>query len=180
MVIVIIAILIILNNFVLETFYLYSKQKDLMNVYGAINKYYSTPNSQIDIELELEKAAINNNFDIIIKTDTGISIFTSNKDFSTTIGKINEIESSIFSWFGQKNVLYSNDKITIRRTQDLKNGLNYVLLSGNLDNGYVLYIRIPITSIRENVRISNDFLFGGIKYDSRYSRSRYGFPFRRC
>lgn len=135
-----------------------------MSVYGAINQYYSTPNSQINIELELEKAAINNNFDIIIKTDTGISIFTSNKDFSTTIGKINEIQSSAFSWFGQRNVLYSNDKITIRRTQDLKNGLNYVLLSGNLDNGYVLYIRIPITSIRENVRISNDFLFliGGI------------------
>lgn len=130
-----------------------------MNVYDTINKYYSTPNSQIDIELELEKAAINNNFDIIIKTDAGISIFTSNKDFSTTIGKINEIQSSVFSWFGQRNVLYSNDKITIRRTQDLKNGLNYVLLSGNLDNGYVLYIRIPITSIRENVRISNDFLF---------------------
>ena len=32
------------------------------------------------------------------------------------------------------------------------------MLSGNLDNGYFLYIRIPINSIQESVKISNNFL----------------------
>ena len=163
-VIIIIAFLILLNNFVLETFYLYSKQKDLMEVYKSINEYYTNSDSKIDIELELEKAALNNDFDIIIKTNTGMTVYTSNKDFSSTIGTINEIENSAMSWWGHKNILFSNDKIIIRKTQDIKNGVGFVLLSGELDNGYSLYIRIPITSIRENVKISNDFLYliGGI------------------
>ncbi len=163
-VVIIIAFLIILNNIVLETFYLYSKQKDLMNVYQSINSYYTNPNSNINIELELEKAAVNNNFDIIIKSDSGINIYTSNKDFSSTIGKITEIETSASSWFSPKTVLYKDDNIIIRRTQDSKNGLNFILLSGNLQNGYIVYIRIPISSIRESVKISNNFsyLIGGI------------------
>lgn len=163
-VVTIIVFLIILNNFVLETFYLYSKQKDLMSVYQKINTYYTNPKSGVDMELELEKVAVNNNFDIIIKTDTGINVYTSNKDFSSTIGKISEIETSVSSWFSPKTVLYKDEKIMIRRTQDSKNGLNFILLSGNLDNGYVLYIRIPISSIRESVKISNNFfyLIGGV------------------
>ena len=54
-VIIIIVFLILINNFVLETFYLYSKQKNLMAVYEKINNYYNEPNTKIDIELELEK-----------------------------------------------------------------------------------------------------------------------------
>lgn len=158
-VITIIGFLIILNNSVLETFYLYSKQNDLMDVYKNINNYYTNPNSNVDMELELEKVEANNNFDIIIKTDTGINVYTSNKDFSSTIVKINEIETSVSSWFSPKTVLYKDEKIMIRRTQDSKNGLNFILLSGNLDNGYVLYIRIPISSIRESVKISNKFFY---------------------
>ena len=68
-VIIIIAFLIVTNNFVLETFYLYSKQKNLISVYNRINNYYKNQDSSINIELELEKIAINHNFDILIKTD---------------------------------------------------------------------------------------------------------------
>lgn len=163
-IIIIIAFLVIINNFVLEAFYMYSKQQDLMEVYRNINTYYNNPNSGIDLELELEKAALNNNFDIIIKTDTGINVYTSNKDFSSTISTINEIETSATGWFSEKNVLFRNDKILIRRVQDSRNGLTFILLSGNLDNDYTLYIRIPISPIQESVKISNKFLFliGGI------------------
>lgn len=163
-IIIIIGFLIILNNFVLETYYLYSKQNNLMDVYENINNYYTNPNSNIDLELELEKIAVNNDFDIIIKTDSGINIYTSNKDFSSTIGKINEIETTFSNWFSPKTILYKDNNIIIRRTQDSKNGLNFILLSGNLDNNYVLYIRMPISSIRESVKISNRFfyLIGGV------------------
>ena len=159
MVIIIMAFLILINNFVLETFYLYSKQQDLMEVYNNINTYYNSPDSGIDLELELEKSALNNNFDIIIKTDKGINVYTSNKDFSSTISTINEIETSASSWFSPKNILFKNDKIMIRRVQDSRNGLTFILLSGSLDNDYTLYIRIPISPIRESVKISNNFLF---------------------
>ena len=93
-IVVIISILILLNNFVLESYYLHSKQNTLIEVYRNINAYYTNPSSNIDLELELEKIATNNNFDIIIKTDNGLNIYTSNKDFSSTVGTLTELESS--------------------------------------------------------------------------------------
>ena len=160
----IIMILVLLNNFVLETYYLYSKQNGLIEAYNNLNEYYTNPESNIDLELELEKISTDNNFDIIIKTDKGLNAYTSSKDFSSTIGTITEIESTASSWFSPKSILYKNDKILVRKIQDSRSGISYILLSGNLDNGYVLYIRIPVSSIRESVKISNNFfyLLGGI------------------
>ena len=51
------------------------------------------------------------------------------------------------------------DKLEIRKIRDTETKSNYILLSGKLDNGYGTYIRIPISSIQESVRISNRFLY---------------------
>ena len=37
--------------------------------------------------------------------------------------------------------------------------MNFILLSSKLDNGYLMYIRMPIASIKESVKISNEFLY---------------------
>ena len=39
--IVIIVFFVLLNNFMLENFYVYSKQRTLMNVYNKINNFYN-------------------------------------------------------------------------------------------------------------------------------------------
>ena len=36
--------------------------------------------------------------------------------------------------------------------------LNCILLSGKMDNGYLIYIEVPIAAIEESVRISNNLL----------------------
>ena len=56
-------------------------------------------------------------------------------------------------------MIEEGDNYTIRRLQDSKTGITYILLSAKLDNGYLLYIRIPITVIEESVKISNRFLY---------------------
>lgn len=155
-VIIIIIFLILTNNVVLETFYLYSKQKNLITVYNKINNYYKEENSNINIELELEKAAINNNFDILIKTNRNISIYSSNKDFISSINNINTINSITSN---DNNIVYKNDKVTIRKMEDPENGLTFILFNATLDNGYILYIRMPVASIHESVKISNKFLY---------------------
>lgn len=155
-VIIIIIFLILTNNFVLETFYLYSKQKNLITVYNKINNYYKEESSNINIELELEKAAINNNFDILIKTNKNISIYSSNKDFISTINNINTINSITSN---DNNIVYKNDKVAIRKMEDPENGLTFILFNATLDNGYILYIRMPVASIHESVKISNKFLY---------------------
>lgn len=161
-VIIIIVVLILLNNVVLESFYLFSKQHNLRDIYDKVNSYYNNPNPNIEIEEELAKIAISNNFDILLKTETGISIYTSNEDFLKTMNDINELATN--SQTEKKDLLYARKNLTIRKVKDRESGIVYILSSGKLDNGYLLYIRIPISSIQESVRISNNFLYiiGGI------------------
>ena len=155
-ILLIIIFLIIVNNFALENFYLYNKQNTLKAVYETINNYYENPNQDNDIEAELEKLSVKNNFDILVKDNNGINVYTTNKNFSSVIGNINDILDKFNTNKGKE--LESNDKFVIKKQQDLKNGLSYIMLSGKLDNGYFLYIRIPVTSIQDSVKISNNFL----------------------
>lgn len=153
-VLLIILFLIIVNNFALEKFYLYKKQNTLKSVYESLNDYYKTPGQDNDLQTELEKLSIKNNFDILIKDNNGINLYTTNKNFSAVIGSINDILDKVQ---GGKE-LESNDNFTIKKQRDSKNGLSYMMLSGKLENGYFLYIRIPLNSIQDSVSISNNFL----------------------
>ncbi len=153
----IILFLIILNNFVLESFYLYNKQNSLKNVYYLINQYYTETYSQNAINNELEKISIKNNFDILIKNKNNESVYTSNKDFYYNIGNMVIITSQ--NIMEEKSVLEKSDKYTIIELNDVTTNISYIMLTANLDNGYKLYIRMPVTSIEESVKISNKFLY---------------------
>ena len=158
-ILVIILSLVLINSIVLENFYIYSKTATIKQVYQKVNDYYNTENTNVDLETELKKIAYKNNFDILIKTDTNLIIFTSDREFlsSTYILKdINEIKS--------KNIEENETKINVKVTTDEVNNVSYMFLTGILDNGYVLYIRMPISPIEESVKISNTVLLmiGGI------------------
>lgn len=155
-VITLVICLIAVNSLVLENFYIYSKTNTIKELYNKINNYYEEPNLDISLETELKKAAFRNNFDILIKADTDLILFSTNKDF---LSNITSIENKTKTHFEErKNLLYSDEKMTIRKIDDTSNSLNYILLYGKLDNGYSLYIRIPIAPIEESVRISNTTL----------------------
>lgn len=47
----------------------------------------------------------------------------------------------------------------MKKLKDYKNGITYIFFSGKLDNGYTLYLRMPVTAIEDSVRISNNFLY---------------------
>ena len=153
------------NNFALENFYLYSKQKTLKSVYEKINEYYQNENQEEEIEAELEKISIKNNFDILIKDTAGLNVYNTNKNFSSVMGNINEMMDKIDK-FGQgqrpkdeiEKELEQTEKFSIKKQTDNKNGLSYIVLAGTLDNGYSVFIRIPLNFIQDSVRISNNFL----------------------
>ena len=155
-ILLIILFLILVNNFVFGQFYLYSKTKALKSVYQVVNSYYNN-NENGNLEEELEKIAIQNNFDILIRNDQNVNIYTSNKDFFSTLGQMSEMTNRFNTSSGE--TLEESEKFTIKKMRDTKNGITYILLSSTLDNGYLLYIRIPITSIQESVKISNNFLY---------------------
>ena len=150
---VIIIFLIIVNNMALGNFYLYSKKNTLKDVYNQLNSYYNGENHDLDLEDEMERIAIKNNFDILIRDEDNISIYSSSPDFYYTIDLPNRFDIN-----NSENILDSNENFEIKQNKDSRNGLNYLMLSGRLDNGYLVYIRVPITSIQDSVTISNNFL----------------------
>ena len=155
-ILLIIGFLIIVNNIVFGQFYLYSKTRALKDVYIRLNDYYNNP-EVTDMESELERIAIKNNFDILIKNDQNVNIYTSSKDFFFTLGQMNEMTNQ--NTLNSGEIIEDGETYTIRRIKDTKNQVTYILLSAILDNGYLLYVRIPITSIQESVKISNNFLY---------------------
>ncbi len=147
---IIILFLILVNSIVLESYYMYSKQTELMGAYRVINAYYNGTNTSQNIEVELEKLALSNNFDILIKTDT--SIYATSRDF------VSSLTDEFDDTGTNDNVLYNKDNVKIKRTYDSQTELSFVLLSATLDNGYELYIRVAIVAIQESVDIANRFL----------------------
>ena len=157
-ILLIILFLILVNNFVFGQFYLFSKTRALKDVYNTVNNYYNNEeNEDYSIGSVLETVAIKNNFDILIKNNQNINVYTSDKDFLSTLGEMSEMTNRFHTESG--DVIENGDKFTIKRMKDNNNGVTYILLSAVLDNGYLLYIRIPITSIQESVKISNNFLY---------------------
>lgn len=157
-ILLIIMFLILVNNFVFGQFYLYSKKESLKEVYRTVNEFYINDGDSIgNIGSQLETIAIKNNFDILIKNDQNINIYTSNKDFFSTLDQMNEMTNKFSKNSGE--TIEKKDSYTIKKITDSKNGVTYILLSALLDNGYLLYVRMPITSIQESVQISNNFLY---------------------
>ena len=112
-------------------FYLYSKRKALISVYQTINEYYN--NGQVyDLESRLEQIAIQNDFDILIRDNQDVNIYTSNKDFYSTFGQMNEMTSK--SNIKNSEIIENNKKFIIRKIKDNKNDITYILLSSTLYN----------------------------------------------
>ena len=165
----IVLFLIIINNVVLESFYLYSKIKNVKLAYQKINEIYGQVDENgyySNIEDELNRISIKNNFDILIMDARNNIIYSSGKNLTTTVEKINEviIDNNDKNLIAQRienfdnHVIYENNNIIIRRIINEKNSMNYIFLTGTLENGNIVYIRIQVASIQESVQISNRLL----------------------
>lgn len=154
---IIIVFLVIINNVVLESFYLYSKIKNVQYAHTRINELYNdTSIDKQTLEEEISRIAIKNDFDILIKNNNNSYLYSSNKDLYNAINKINDMIYNKNT--DVSNVIISNGNVKIVKIIDQRSSINYIFLTATLDNGYLLYIRIPIASIQESVRISNNLL----------------------
>lgn len=168
---IVVMFLIIINNIVLETVYIYAKTQKVKLAYEKINSYYIEQRENINIEEELNRISTKNDFKILITNKENDVIYSSDKNLFNSINRLNQFiinNNSSKVNFGlvteDNELLLKNDKVTIRKIVDSRNSFNYVLLTAQLDDGNTLYIRIQIEAIQESVRISNDLLLliGGI------------------
>ena len=168
-IIMIIAFFVIINNAVLEALYYYNKKEASLSTYNYINENIPKEFSEEDknrYEIELEKIAENNNFEILIldKSENAEEpekiVYATNKNFLQDFGVLNEIKYDVkYSIFNKSDIMYSTGNKTIRRISDKRNGITYILLDSMLDNGNMLYLRLPVTPIKDSVDISNRFIY---------------------
>ena len=152
----IILFLIVINNVVLESFYLYSKIKNVKLAYEKIDEMYvGQEEGRYDseaIENELNKISVKNNFDILVIDNKNTIIYSTSKNLTTTVNKINEMIISSYEQNAgltrinnfDSRIIFENNSITIRRIVNEKNNMNYIFLTGVLDNGNLVYIRIQL------------------------------------
>ena len=112
-VVVIILFLIVLNNIVLESFYLYTKQGALVDIFDEVNKAYNTNQSEKVITNILSNYAAKSNYDIILETQDGINLYTSNENFIQTINEMNALRSNT-----NRNIIYANKNVNIKKVKD--------------------------------------------------------------
>lgn len=156
-VLLIITFLIILNNFVLGKFYLYNKKKNLKVAYSIINEFYNNENSEEKINAELDRISAKNDFDILIKDEFNESIYITSKDFFSGLIQMNILTAR--SSLKKNKILEKNEKYEISEIKDDSTNMKYIVFTAKLDNDYKIYIRMPMASIEESVKISNKFLY---------------------
>lgn len=144
--------LVLVNSIIVESYYLYYKKETILQSFYKINRYLTSNNiSSSTAELELEKLAINNNLNILIISNSNFVIYNSNKEFKEYLQGQEKIENG--------KVLYKTDNAYIVEAKDTKSEINFLMLAGVLDNNNIVYIRMPISSIKDSVKISNNFLY---------------------
>ncbi len=144
--------LVLVNSIIVESYYLYYKKETILQSFYKINRYLTSNNiSSSTAELELEKLAINNNLNILITSNSNFVIYNSNKEFKEYLQGQEKIENG--------KVLYKTDNAYIVEAKDTKSEINFLMLVGVLDNNNIVYIRMPISSIKDSVKISNNFLY---------------------
>ena len=91
-IVLIVFTLILVNNVVLEKYYLYNKTRIMRDIYQKIDYSYNDNTSYKQIEKDIKTLAIYNNLDILVKTDN--DVFMKATIFSLTLSKM-LINSSI-------------------------------------------------------------------------------------
>ena len=156
-IIVTILFLIIINNLALEAFYIYSKKDVAKSIYEEINSKYNESVSEEEMEEYIKHKASTNNLDILIKDASTNKIITNDKNKMETMERLKNIIEfdKNKSWSG---TLYNAKDVVIKTAKDTSNDINYIVLMAKLDNGNDLYMKTPISAIKESMRISNNVL----------------------
>ncbi len=154
----IVLILVLVNNVVLEKFYLYNKTKVMKNIYEQVNESYNTHKDYDEIENSLRTIATKSNLDIVIKSNENVVLLETDNYKRVS----EETESKFFNEINENGEvvrrLYTENKLKINLIKEPNTSINFIIVSAELDNGYTLYMATPTADLQESARISNNVL----------------------
>lgn len=149
----------LVNNFFLESYYFLQKERSLVKVYSLINSY-GLPNSYQQEEFKSKLALVCSRYSIrLVVSDSNLNpqlwCVSTEQEESLLAGRLFAYHYGVNSY--DTTVLFSNDDYTIQKIRDPFNNQDYLEIWGGLDNGYYFIMRSAVDSIRDSVRISNEF-----------------------
>jgi signal transduction histidine kinase len=154
----VVVILCVANSCFLGLFYLQSKESAMRDTFTQVNKAASEDTIEDDDFLtELEKKHATYNLSVVVLNSDGTTILSTSKDDD---GFYSEFWYSVLQEVDgeESEIIESTDNYVLQRQTDRRLEEDYLVLWGTLDNGNLILIRSAVESIRESIRISNQFL----------------------
>jgi signal transduction histidine kinase len=174
LVIFIVCLMLLANSLLLESYYTYKQKNKLIDYYNTIN---SMDSDSYDDNLEQFLLIENtSNVDIVLLSNSKDIIYASKSYMNdkkmldqfinfaplntekTTEEIIPPIVGQPPTSVGTTKVEIINDKISFIWANDHVFKNQILMLSGTLDNGNYIELKIHIESIKTNIKLSNDFL----------------------
>ena len=152
----------LINNFFLEKYYIYQKEHALIDIYEKLDEVSDASDfKSTEFDDEFQEISGANNVEITIlspQTDGSFQSVYQSRDNRIMRGRV---EGYLFGFRVENDyqqVLVSTDNYTIQRCEDSFEDIEYLEDWGQLSSGCYFLMRIPIQSIRDNVKISNRFV----------------------
>jgi len=150
----------LLNIFVLDKYYFYSKKNMIIESYKMINNLYK--GDVEEISLELEKLEQTKGLRIVIQDrnyETKYDSLPKRKETKTKFQ--GRTSSDNQNWLGSliesKGPELVRGKAFVENRKDSRLNTNFVILYSLLDNGDFIFLSTPVASIQESVEIANNF-----------------------
>lgn len=154
----------LVNSFFLESFYSARKQQVLVEAYKKLNNNITEEGTIEDARVqEIEDICNANNLSFIVTDENyNIVMWTNNtyvqSDYARLMrGRLNAYGIGL-DVIDQRSILVQNDKYTIQKNYDDAVADDFLEMWGILDKGFYFIMRINMESIRDSVRISNEFI----------------------
>lgn len=147
------------NNFFLERYYVSNKEEVLREAYESLDEASGTETLDEDeFVQELGVVCETNNISLFVMESSGqVKIYTM-KDYELMRHRLYMYLFGQFPPGGKGEILEEKEYYTIRMNQDSYSRMEYVEVTGVLQNGELFLMRAALEPIRESVQLANRFL----------------------
>lgn len=149
-----------LNNTFLEKYYIYNKEKGLMNCFNKVTQMLEQADNESeensdDYDIAFERLCSDNNINMLITNGRQELIWTS---YSNAQRLQMQMDDWIYGADRSKiQILSSGEYYTLVRQTDERLKAEYLVLLGERMDGGHVYMRAALESIRESAQITNRF-----------------------
>lgn len=153
MLVLVLAIIVffwIMNNTLLEKYYVYNKEEEMLSVYKMVDQAAVTDQLSSEVfALTLKKKCDSGNIDVVVFNKYGKVIIEGTSDSDEVFQLL--LEASLST--------YPSDyaDLNMNRKKDEKLGTEYIIINNRLVDGNFVYMKTPLESIRESVKLLNRF-----------------------